>query len=191
MLINGEKEIGVTALIAEKDYDSGDIILQKSCNVTYPITIQEAIDKIKVLYFEIVEELLEQALSKKVMLGKPQDESAATFSCWRDKLDYYIDWKAFDSAKIERFVNALGSPYNGAITTLNGIIIHVMKVISHDNYTVESPESNIGKVLFCRDGHAFVVCIKGLLEIVDAHYLNGDSIYPLSKFRSRFGNEIT
>lgn len=65
MLINGEKEIGVTALIAEKDYDSGDIILQKSCNVTYPITIQEAIDKIKVLYFEIVEKLLEQALSKK------------------------------------------------------------------------------------------------------------------------------
>ena len=36
-LVNGEKIIGVTALFASEEYDNGDIIMQSSVDITYPI----------------------------------------------------------------------------------------------------------------------------------------------------------
>ena len=43
MLINGEKEIGVSAIFGADEYDRGEIISQKKTTIDYPIKVQEAI----------------------------------------------------------------------------------------------------------------------------------------------------
>ena len=190
MLINGEEEIGVTAILAEEEYDAGNILIQKKKKISYPITIEEAINDIKYLYYEAVSEYIELLNGKEEIVGIPQNEALSTYSCWRDEKDYQIDWKTYNSDKIERFIDAVGFPYKGARTFINGIPICVVKAKSHAGYVVEDAKSNIGKVLFVKDEHAFVVCIEGVIEVIEAYYLDGNSIYPLAKFRSRFGNEI-
>src|SRR5688500_5686603 len=43
-LINGDTEIGVTAIFANEIYDTGDIIDQDSITINYPIKINKAIE---------------------------------------------------------------------------------------------------------------------------------------------------
>ena len=44
-----------------------------------------------------------------------------------------------------------------------------------------------GKVIFMRQGCPVVVCGSGLVKIIKASTVDGKSILPLLKFRSRFG----
>ena len=44
---------GVTALFASSEYDRGDIIMQKSMYINYPIKIDKAIEQIKPLYAKL------------------------------------------------------------------------------------------------------------------------------------------
>ena len=49
-LINGEQEIGVTAIWAGPEFDAGEIIFQEKAGICYPIKIQEAIEIVSGLY---------------------------------------------------------------------------------------------------------------------------------------------
>jgi methionyl-tRNA formyltransferase len=182
-LINGEREIGVTALFATDEYDEGDIVRQERVTIEYPIKVQEAIERITPLYAEIA-----GGIALAIMAGKPlprskQDESQASYSLWRDDLDYQISWD-LDAARIRRFIDAVGYPYQGARTLLNG-----ETVIIHD--AVEEPDVRIenraaGKVIFQREGFPVVVCGGGLLRITRMTSVDGVALLPLKKFRSRF-----
>ena len=52
-LINGDTEIGVTALLATNEYDRGEILGQISTIISYPIKIQDAINAIINNYQEL------------------------------------------------------------------------------------------------------------------------------------------
>ena len=43
-LMNKDKIIGSTLINAEEEYDSGDIIIQESFKVSYPISVEKAIE---------------------------------------------------------------------------------------------------------------------------------------------------
>jgi len=45
-LVNGEPELGVTALLGATEIDHGDVIAQKSLAVCYPAKIKDVIDRI-------------------------------------------------------------------------------------------------------------------------------------------------
>lgn len=184
MLINGEREIGVTALFASDEYDKGDIIAQVRAGIEYPIKINDAIKISTKLYSELVIQLSELVIYSKPIIGDPQIESEASYSIWRDEKDYAIDWNKC-SETIQRTVNSLGFPYNGATTTLNGepVLIHHVDIVSE--IKIENRDS--GKVIFIQDGYPVVICGQGLLKIIEATDVEGKSILPLKKFRSRFG----
>ncbi|SFT33587.1 methionyl-tRNA formyltransferase [Lachnospiraceae bacterium XBD2001] len=187
MLINKEPQIGVTALFAGEEFDDGDIIDSRSAMVNYPIKIEEAIQIVKYLYYEIVAGIVDK-LQEQIELPRiKQDNTEVSYSCWRDKDDYIIDWNSWDVDKIARVVDAVGFPYEGARTSLNGEQIIIDEAAPHRDYHVEAAEDHIGKMLFVQNQHPFVVCKDGLLEIISAHYLDGKSILPLKKYRSRFG----
>ena len=59
-LINGDTEIGVTALFAVEEFDKGDIIDIDRVLITYPIAIKKAIDIISGCYVNITKRLFEQ-----------------------------------------------------------------------------------------------------------------------------------
>ena len=90
-LIQGEKEIAVTALFAAEEFDKGDIIACEKLPIEYPITIQEAIEKSLGLYSILACQILEKIACGIEIKGIPQNEKQATYSLWRDTADYIID----------------------------------------------------------------------------------------------------
>lgn len=184
-LINGDKELGVTALFASDKYDCGDIIAQQKLGVEYPIKIHDAIKKVSKIYAELVISICKDIFSNKTIIGKCQDEIEATYSLWRDKEDYFINWKK-DSEYIKRFIDSLGYPFDGAKTLLNGRQITVFDAVLVKDVAVENRD--VGKVIFIEDGCPIIVCGQGLIKILRAAYSDSnEDILPIKQFRSRFG----
>jgi methionyl-tRNA formyltransferase len=183
MLINGETRIGVTALFAGKEYDSGSIISQKAIDIKYPIKIQHAIELICPLYCDLAEKIAEVILSGKKPKSKKQNDRKASYSLWRDENDYRIDWNK-SSDEIKRFIDAVGSPFKGAITYSDGKIYRINDAeIVND---VEIENRDVGKVIFFQDDKPIVVCGNGLLKITSMTSEEGKNALPLKKFRTRF-----
>ncbi|MCA1060853.1 hypothetical protein LCL96_18215 [Rossellomorea aquimaris] len=186
MLINGEKEIGVTALFASKNYDEGNIIMQKKVSISYPIKIQDAIMKVSYLYIDLVISIYELLINNNKLISIPQDHNQATYSLWRDEEDYMLDWTK-SSSTLKRTIDAVSFPFSGAKAYLNNKIISIVDAVEVEDVVIENRD--IGKVLFISNGHPVVVCGKGLLKIIEAYDSNKKSVLPLKNFRSRFEKE--
>lgn len=186
MLIAGEKEIGVSFLYADTEYDKGDIILIKKTNITYPLKINDAIKAVSYLYQEGLIDIVTKYLSGQKLDSEKQEESLATYSLWRDELDYSLNF-AWDSNKIARCVDSLGSPYKGATAILNGKKTKILGALAHVDLNIEDRQAHLGKVLTVEEGCPVIVCGSGLIKItslVDAE--TSESLIPFKKFRSRF-----
>lgn len=189
MLVDGVNEIGVTALLASDEYDKGDIIYQAKKSISYPKKISAAIDEVIPLYAELVIKITNDIFLTGKINGFPQDEVLASYSLWRDKNDYFIDWSV-DAEKIRRFVDALGDPYLGAAAFVNGQIVRIHEVVTIQDVVVENRNACIGKIIFFRNACPVVVCGRGLLKIIDIQSEDGASLSGTIKFRSRFENKI-
>lgn len=189
-LINGDEEVGVSAIWADKDYDKGDILMQKKINITYPVKIETVINSISKLYSQIVIEIFKKKLSGSPIVGIPQDDNFSTYSLWRDEEDYYINWH-WDADSIQRKVNALGFPYMGAKTFIGKEQATVYEVKVVTDVIVEHRQDSVGKVIFVIDGFPVVVCGKGLLLIKElVNSKTGSSLIPTKKLRVRYGRHL-
>ena len=182
-LINGEPAVGVTALYATAEFDQGPILGQASRPVQYPLRIADAVQLAVECYLELITQLWSGLRAGQLPAGTPQREADATYSLWRDEQDYRIDWRA-DSATIRRFVDALGWPYQGASTLLNGQLHRVLAAEPEPDVRIENRTP--GKVLFVRAGQPVVVCGTGLLRLTALRTSAGGEALPLARFRSRF-----
>ncbi len=180
-LINGDKEIGVTAIFANKEFDKGDILEIEQVSIKYPIKICEAIDVISVCYQDLLKKIV-QKIATNSLVTIPQDENQATFSLWRDKEDYFIDWN-LDASTIERTINALGFPYEGARTKMEDNIIVLDEIKQLPDVKIENRIS--GKILFLENNQPTIVCGNGLIKIEKAHYLDNGNDVIFNKFRIR------
>ena len=185
-LINGESEIGVTALLGAKLYDTGSIIAQSKTSITYPIKINEAIKINNKNYIKCANIVMEKILKDEKFELQEQVDSKATYSIWLDSEDYTINWNK-SSEEIVRFIDAVGYPYTGAKTTFNSENIIIHEAIRVNDLTIENRHN--GKVIYVEDGMPVVVCGKGLLKILSASVQNNGGLidfFPLPKFRIRF-----
>ncbi len=182
-LINGDNEIGVTALFATQEYDRGDIIEIGKMTITYPIKINDAINLVSDLYAKLANNIIETLMSGQELRSTKQVESEATYSLWRNQEDYRIDWTA-SSQKIARHINAVGFPYTGATTQIEGKEITIVDSEPTDDVVIEN--RTVGKVIFKKDGCPVVVCGKGLLKITEARNSNNEKLDFKTKFRLRF-----
>jgi methionyl-tRNA formyltransferase len=181
-LINGDNEIGVTAIFAREEFDSGPILGQKIIKVKYPFKIQNAIEIISreytALTVEIIEKILKNSLKEIV-----QKEQEATYSLWRDEEDYQINWKN-SSEKIKRQIDASGFPYKGAKTIIENRYVRILNAELVDDLKIENRSP--GKILKILNGNPIVVCGHGLLILTDmVDDETAEKIY-LNKIRLRF-----
>jgi methionyl-tRNA formyltransferase len=186
MLINGEPQIGVSAIFGATEYDKGDLIAQKISNIEYPITISEAIDLNNRNFIELVEKIVHKISNDEQLIGVPQKEDDASYSIWRDDDDYEIDWSK-SSVQIKRLIDAVGYPYLGARTsTTKGEKIRVLKAEVLED--VDCELRHFGKVIFVNDALPTVICGNGLLRITEAYYFDdeGKSYLPMKSFRIKF-----
>ncbi|WP_290844446.1 formyltransferase family protein [Flavobacterium sp.] len=179
-LIEGDAEIGVTAIKADREFDKGDVIDSRKVTVTYPIKIERAIDAVSLLYADLISDILSR-LTAQGIEAKPQDENLATYSLWRDEQDYRVNWNE-SSERISRTIDAVGYPYNGAVTYIGGekITIHESEIVQDITIVNRAP----GKILMIEDSHPIVVCGSGLLKILHATDENGQK-YMFNKLRVR------
>lgn len=180
-LINGDAEIGVTALHGTDEFDQGAIVAQRILPIQYPITIQKAIDLLAKEYAILLESVIQMHVGNK-LTSTPQDETKATFSLWRDEEDYKIDWSQ-DSSSIKRMIDAVGFPYKGAYTVMEDSILRIHTAEVYPEVTIVNRTP--GKVLFKHADGYVIVCGKGLLK-VSTFYKEQNEIFTLSKFRIRF-----
>lgn len=183
-LINKEPEIGVTALFASEKYDRGDIITQCKTSITYPLTIEQAIDINNANYQKCCFIVCDMIAEGKQIDSKPQDEKMATYSLWRDDDDYQIDW-ARSAEDIERFIDAVGHPYLGASSFAGNKKVRILKAAQVKDKTIVIRQ--VGKIIEVEDGMPVVVCGTGLLQIREAiNDETGNSFLPLKNFRIKF-----
>jgi methionyl-tRNA formyltransferase len=183
-LINGEKYIGVSAFWATELVDSGDIISQKKIEVKYPIKIFDAIKQVADLYGILICEILNRINNDDELPGFKQDENNSTYSLWLDSEDYEIDWLK-DSLYLNRFIDAVGYPYLGALTHLNGKKLRILEAEIEKDIIIENRKP--GKVFSIENGEPIVVCGKGMLKIKKTVFEETkQSALPLRSLRSRF-----
>ena len=187
-LINGEVEIGVSAIFGASEFDTGAIITQSKSSIRYPIKIAEAIDCINHNYLECANYVLSTLMEGLPLVGAPQDESKATYSMWRDEEDYKIDWTK-SASEIRRMIDAVGYPYLGAFTMLDGKKIRIFA--GEETADVKIENRQCGKALFIEAGKPIIVCGQGMLKITEAHIEHDgktELFFPLTRYRLRFTN---
>ncbi|AUV13247.1 formyltransferase family protein [Aeromonas caviae] len=180
-LLNKDDCVGVTALMAADKYDRGDILSQVRVPVVYPITIEDAIIMVSDAYFHIAGEIYD-LFTLGLLHGKPQDESLATYSLWRDNDDYAIDW-SLDSHTIERHINSVGYPYLGASSLVDGALVRIKKVSLVRDVVIENRTP--GKIIFFENNMPVVVCGQGLLRLESIEDDSGNKL-EINKLRIRF-----
>lgn len=169
-LVNGDREIGVTAIIANEQVDAGDIIGQKSIDINYPIKIQKAIEMMSALYVDLLNEIFTR-LSSGTIVKIKQNEKNASFSIWRDEQDYFIDWSN-SADSISRFVDATGDPYKGARTRIDNavLVINDSTLLPDQDIVNRTP----GKLINIGENYADVICGTGMLRIYNVTDLSGN-----------------
>jgi methionyl-tRNA formyltransferase len=124
-LINGEKEVGVTAHMMDADLDAGDIVLQRAVPVGPADTTTDLFHKTVDLIGPITVDALDLIASGKADRVK-QDRAKASFFHKRSIEDSLIDW-TWPAEDIERLVRAQSDPYPNAFTFHRGTRIRVIK----------------------------------------------------------------
>lgn len=181
-LVNGEPQVGVTALFGSAEYDRGPIIAQRALPLHYPVTIAQVFRDIAPLYAELASQLVSLAMGGDLR-GEHQDESRASYSLWRDDADYLVDLR-WDAARIRRFVDAVGPPYKGALVHLEGVPCRIRACVELPDVVIENRTP--GKVIFMQGGKPVVVCGTGTLRIDALNDEQGRDLLPLPRFRMRF-----
>jgi methionyl-tRNA formyltransferase len=122
-LINGEKEVGVTAHMMDGELDAGDIVLQRSVEVGPRDTTTDLFHKTVDMIGPITTDGLALIESGKTDWAK-QDRANASFFHKRSLEDSRIDW-TWPAEDLDRLIRAQSDPYPNAFTYHQGERIRI------------------------------------------------------------------
>lgn len=158
-IINGESETGVTTFFLLDKVDTGSIIIQKHCDITFDDNAGTLHDKLMNLGAEAVYSSL--SLIEETGGNPPvtqQNDTGATPAPKIFKEDCKIEWNN-PARKVYNFIRGL-SPYPGAYTVHNQKVIKIFKATEADIALSGKPGDFI-----VNDERIFVRCLDGMLEI--------------------------
>ncbi|WP_328841110.1 methionyl-tRNA formyltransferase [Streptomyces europaeiscabiei] len=149
-LINGEKEVGVTAHRMDGELDMGDVLLQRSVPVGPHDTATDLFHRTVDLIGPLVTDSLELIASGRAV-WTPQDRSRSSFFHKRSPEDSRIDW-TWPAEDLERFVRAQSDPYPNAFTHHRGERIRIVSATVSEGRYGGTP----GRI-FIREGDGIVI----------------------------------
>ena len=185
-ILKGDNYVGISVIYASEEMDAGDLILQKSVEINDFVYIGDAIKIISKLYCECAIQFINLVKSNAIN-PKKQDEMLATYCIWRNPEDNEIDWNS-SARDILNLIRASGYPYFGAYTSLQNDLIRIWEVTTLE-YDVNFEIRDTGKIWKIENGKPIIICKNGLLKILRATYEDGRNLFPLEKFRLRFGRK--
>ncbi|MGP4048928.1 methionyl-tRNA formyltransferase [Streptomyces sp. 2A115] len=149
-LINGEREVGVTAHRMNAELDAGDVLLQRAVPVGPTDTVTDLFHRTVDLIAPVVTESLDLIASGRAR-WIPQDRSRASFFHKRSLEDSRIDW-TWPAEDIERLVRAQCDPYPNAFTHHRGERIRIVEAAVSQGCYGGTP----GRI-FIREGGGVVI----------------------------------
>lgn len=180
-LIDGKQCIGVTALKPTDVVDAGPIYGSRVVNVPPEASLKDVMDLQVGAMVELAVELAEQA-SHGELQSRAQDESAVSYSLWRDEFDYFVDWRQ-KAPTVLRHINFVGFPYGGAKGVLTEQVLIILRASLGPELPFEARQP--GKLWQIEGRRALVVCGSGTLWIDAATDLDGQP-FIFKSLRSRF-----
>jgi len=173
-IINGEDHTGVTLFKMVEELDAGDIIDQEHVRIGPDDTIGLIMEQVTDAYLRLLRRNL-TALLEGTSIGEPQDQEYATFTCKRLPQDNVIDWSA-STNQIYNLIRAVGTPYPGAFTFLNGKRLRIwaaQRLLQERNYIGRIP----GRVVqtYPKEG-AVVLTGDGALLLTQVQFDDGELI---------------
>jgi len=114
VLVNGEKETGVTLHYMTPKPDDGDIVCQKMVMISDDDTAKTLHEKLAGVSVDLLDDILPQ-IKTGTAPRRPQDNSEATYYGGRRPRDGEIDW-SMSSNEIRNLVRAVTQPYPGAFS---------------------------------------------------------------------------
>ncbi|MDX6744035.1 methionyl-tRNA formyltransferase [Actinocorallia sp. A-T 12471] len=149
-LINGEKEVGVTAHMMDAELDAGDIVLQRAVPVGDRDTSADLFHKTLALFGPITLDALDLIATGRTDWTK-QDRSQASFFHKRADRDCHIDW-TWSAEELDRLVRAQYDPYPNAYCHHNGKRLRIVKASVSQGVYGGTP----GRI-FIREGDGVVI----------------------------------
>ena len=157
VILDGEKETGITIMQMNEGLDTGDILYQKKLELAPDETFETLHDRLMELGGQTLTEALPLIEAGKITPVK-QDDSASCYAPLIKKEDGLIDWKK-TSGQISSQVRAF-NPWPGAFTHIGGKLLKVWEV---------QPVSGSGKAgdIIDADKTSFTVaCGDGAVRIL-------------------------
>ncbi|GIH27664.1 methionyl-tRNA formyltransferase [Acrocarpospora phusangensis] len=149
-LINGEKEVGLTAHRMNAELDAGDILVQRAVPVGPGDTVTDLFFRTVDLIAPVVHEALE-LIDSGTAVWTPQDRSAASFFHKRAIEDSRIDW-SWPAEDLERLIRAQSDPYPNAYTYFRGERVRIISATVSEARYGGTP----GRI-FIREGDGVVI----------------------------------
>lgn len=188
VLINDEKETGITLHFMDENFDTGNIIAQKKVVVEKNETMGTLFNRMNYKCAELICEFLKQyeINSNIVSMPQPQGDFVKAPSIDSKNMKNYIDWEK-DAAYIERFVRAL-NPFINAMTSFRGVFLKVHTAEAVDKKVKEAP----GTICRVKDDLG-IATGKGILYIKTLQfgsYMIADAKSFIEKFKPQIGEKL-
>ena len=158
VILNGEKETGVTIMQMEKGLDTGDMLLKKAIPIEPKETGESLHDKLMEIGAELIVEAL-PLIESGAIIPEKQEDSKSSYASRLNKEMGHIDWNK-DAEELERLVRGLNS-WPSAYTSYRGKTLKIWEadVIGEQSGKLPGEITQVGK------DFVDVACGKDILRI--------------------------
>lgn len=172
VLINGEKQTGVTIMQTALSLDTGDMLMQRSFDIQNGETAGELLCRLATLGAEMLPQALDMLESGKAVFER-QDESRASYYPMLKRETSEIDFSK-SATDIENLCRGL-NPWPVAWTCVCGEVLKVYKAVPQDNvWGLDVNNMQCGMVARANGKSGLVVrCGDGLVLLDLVQFPNG------------------
>ncbi|MGF2033932.1 MAG: methionyl-tRNA formyltransferase [Nostoc sp. CmiVER01] len=161
-ILQGERELGLTAHFIDNGTDTGDIIEQIRFELSPTQDVGDALEIIYPIYQKLTRIVLKYFQTGKIP-RKPQNHSQATIFPARKPQDGLINWQQTASS-IHNLIRAVAKPYPGAFTYFGNWNITIWKACVESSFHKATPGQILSVSL---DKQFCVACGEGILRVLD------------------------
>ena len=166
VLVNGEKETGLTLHYMTPKPDDGDIVCQKKILISDNDTAKTLNERMSDLSIEMLDKILPQIKAGKTP-RKPQDNSQATYFGGRRPKDGEINW-SMSSKEIRNLVRSVTHPYPGAFSFVGD-----RKCLFWSVSEIETDRDNSAPGTILSTEPLIIACGKGNIRIDSGQTADG------------------
>ncbi|EDP67970.1 methionyl-tRNA formyltransferase [Carnobacterium sp. AT7] len=182
-LMQGEKETGVSIMYMEKKMDAGDILSQKSLEITRDDDVGTLFDRLSLLGKELLMDTLPKLLAGDITPVK-QDEAKVTFSPNIKREEEMIDWNK-TATEVDFQVRGM-RPWPVAYTELEGNRLKLWDVTPTEEVTTAAP----GTIIRIEKEAIYLACGNQTVLKINEVQPAGKSKMTVMAFLSGVGNQL-